>query len=373
MKNQSGTISASRIFLTPDDERRDTTLVIENGIIADIRLATKSETIDDIVILPGLINTHTHLEHSAAGILLEQNFAHKKFDSFSKWAETLAEVSESLSLEEKKKGVFEAYQRLDLGGSSVILDHRHPHVDWVGEAVGITTIINWEILGAAKDRAISSLEESKRKRSPEDWTSPHSYYAVHPDVLNGDWPSRRQAIHFLESAEEDDCFRKKSGPLQDLVRQRGGESPLSLNTINLILEKIKSLDQLLLVHANYITEEEIEVLTPYHEKITFVYCPDSHDFFRHKSFPLQKILQHGFKVTLGTDSLASNFSLSLWEAVKKTHQQYPEIELEAVLKMATIDGADALGLKGEKGFLEIGKPADMFVVRSENFLPTIRP
>src|SRR5262249_37661072 len=87
---------------------------------------------------------------------------------------------------------------------------------------------------------------------------------------------------------------------------------------------------------------------------TVVYCPRTHDFFRHGPHPFRELLARGVSVALGTDSLASNPDLSVLREVRFLHERFPDIPGETLLRMATIAGAEALGWGSEFGSLEPG-------------------
>lgn len=74
------------------------------------------------------------------------------------------------------------------------------------------------------------------------------------------------------------------------------------------------------------------------------------------------MLAAGINVCLGTDSLASNSTLSVLDEIRFLHQQYPDIPAETLLQMATLNGARALGLGRLTGSLEFGKAADLIAL-----------
>ncbi len=98
----------------------------------------------------------------------------------------------------------------------------------------------------------------------------------------------------------------------------------------------------LLVHSNYLRDNEIELIAK-HPSMSVVYCPRTHHFFGHPPHPVEKLLRAGVRVALGTDSLASNPDLSIWEEVRWLLHHRQDLNPFDVLKMATLAGAEALG------------------------------
>jgi cytosine/adenosine deaminase-related metal-dependent hydrolase len=96
-----------------------------------------------------------------------------------------------------------------------------------------------------------------------------------------------------------------------------------------------------------------------------VYCPRTHAHFREQPHPFRQLLAQGTRVALGTDSRASNPDLDLLAEARFLHQQYPEVDCAALLRMATLSGAEALGWQAQTGSLSVGKSADLIVVPIE--------
>jgi cytosine/adenosine deaminase-related metal-dependent hydrolase len=95
---------------------------------------------------------------------------------------------------------------------------------------------------------------------------------------------------------------------------------------------------------------------------TLIYCPRTHTAFGHGPHPFPQFLRRGVRVALGTDGLASNPDLSILAEARHLHRHYPDVAGDALLCMATLWGAEALGWAEETGSLEAGKSADLVVV-----------
>jgi cytosine/adenosine deaminase-related metal-dependent hydrolase len=97
--------------------------------------------------------------------------------------------------------------------------------------------------------------------------------------------------------------------------------------------------------------------------MSVVYCPRSHAYFRHSAYPLQKMLDYGVRVLLGTDSLASVPDLSLVEEMRFVLAHHPTVSPEVVYRMGTWEGAAALHLLPEGiGTIQSSSPAQFAVL-----------
>ncbi|MBI3008420.1 MAG: amidohydrolase family protein, partial [Candidatus Omnitrophica bacterium] len=169
-------------------------------------------------------------------------------------------------------------------------------------------------------------------------------------------------IHISESEEEVQFLKEGSSALRGFLEKRGalphswqpvGTTPVSyLHGINFLSPKTLG------VHLNYLTDGDISILNKINMPI--VHCPRSTRYFgRHKCHPCNP---EQFNIALGTDSLASNDSLNMLDEMKLLKETF-NIPADTILKMATINGAKALGLNDKIGTLEYGKCADIIALR----------
>lgn len=120
----------------------------------------------------------------------------------------------------------------------------------------------------------------------------------------------------------------------------------------------------LLAHVNYINDEELGALAKTNHSVVF--CPRSHRFFGHRPHRFREMLTAGINVSLGTDSLASNSSLSILDEMRFLHRQFGDLAPETILEMATVNGAKAIGWSDKIGIIEKGKEADLTAILLEN-------
>jgi cytosine/adenosine deaminase-related metal-dependent hydrolase len=197
--------------------------------------------------------------------------------------------------------------------------------------------------------------------------SPHSLYSVdRSDVAAiAALAVRRRlplTLHFLETLEEQRWFHDSAGAPARL-RSRLGLSgvPAWRGGVVEVLEACGLLEaRPLLAHVNYIDDAALARLGKRASGVVF--CPRSHRFFGHSGHRWRDMLSLGFNVCLGTDSLASNTTLSILDELRFLAGEAGGAPPALLLEMATLRGAAALGLGAQVGSLRPGKHADFVAI-----------
>jgi cytosine/adenosine deaminase-related metal-dependent hydrolase len=120
----------------------------------------------------------------------------------------------------------------------------------------------------------------------------------------------------------------------------------------------------LVAHLNELAESDFELLKEIKTKFHVVHSPRSHDYFDHRRFPFERLHSIGFNVCLGTDSLASNESLSLFAEMRAFQRREPAISPAKILEMVTVNSALALGQQNILGRIRPGFRADLMAIPS---------
>jgi cytosine/adenosine deaminase-related metal-dependent hydrolase len=167
------------------------------------------------------------------------------------------------------------------------------------------------------------------------------------------------AVHLAESLAEIELLHHQRGPyvafLKELgVWDRDGLFDSAKSVMRAIY--IRATPRLF-VHCNHLAPS---ARIPRGSAV--VYCPRTHAAFEHPPHPFRELLAHKANVVLGTDSLASNPDLDLLAEARFVHQRYPDFPGEALLRMITLSGAEALGWAVQTGSLTPGKSADLVVL-----------
>jgi cytosine/adenosine deaminase-related metal-dependent hydrolase len=120
----------------------------------------------------------------------------------------------------------------------------------------------------------------------------------------------------------------------------------------------------LIAHMNTLREEDFQLLAelPRGAGPHVVHCPGSHRYFKHPPFPCQRLHDLGVNLCLGTDSLASTDSLSLFDEMRSLRKTDPWLQPEQVLGMATVNPARALRRRGQLGQIIPGALADLIAL-----------
>ena len=116
----------------------------------------------------------------------------------------------------------------------------------------------------------------------------------------------------------------------------------------------------LLAHANYVSDADIATIAA--SRASVAYCPRTHDAFGHDPHRFRDMLRAGVNVCLGTDSLASNPSLSILDELRFLRMKCHDVAPRELLAMATLRGAAALGFADLTGSITPGKSADLVVI-----------
>jgi cytosine/adenosine deaminase-related metal-dependent hydrolase len=225
------------------------------------------------------------------------------------------------------------------------------------------------ILGDAL-RKINSLSNSRCRAA----LSPHAPYSTSPELLRLSGIVSREdnlpvAIHVAESAQEFDMFSYAQGEMFDWLKRNGRDNTdCGHGTPVQHLEKAGLLGKnLLAVHVNYLDEDDFGLLG--RRRVNVVHCPRSHAYFRHQQFPLQKLAAAGVNLCLGTDSLATvtkngkeKLSLDMFVEMRQLARTNPGLPPKTILRMATINGAKALGRAGQIGQLSKNAFADLIAI-----------
>ncbi len=316
------------------------------------------------VVLPGLVNTHTHLAMSLFRGLHDDL-------PFSEWL-----FQNILPLESRV--VDEAFVRLGTRlslyecvrfGTTTVND-MYFYADAAAEEVsraGLRGLISQVVLSAQSPecRVLGSDKKRLLERLVDRWkgsetvrvgVAPHAPYTCSDETLS--WvaaEAKRLQLsvhtHLSETQFEVDQSIKQHGltPVQRFQRLGIFDSPV------------------IAAHSIYLTDADIRIMVASGASVS--HCPDSNLKLSSGVAPVAQYLASRLRVGLGTDGAASNNSLNLFGAMnlgvklqKWVGGSNTAMVASQVLRMATIDGARALGWDSKTGSLEVGKNADFIVV-----------
>jgi cytosine/adenosine deaminase-related metal-dependent hydrolase len=231
-----------------------------------------------------------------------------------------------------------------------------------------------EVIGFSQARAESALRvvvERIKFQPPSNHLrhgiSPHAPYTVSQKLLKAlvSQACEHQlpvAMHIAESRDELEFLRDGAGAFRELLEDRSMWDPEAVPPGSRPLDYLRMLadaPRSLVIHGNYLNEEELKFLASNRERMSLVYCPRTHAFFFHPPYRLSHALEAGVRIALGTDSRASNLDLDLLAEMRFVLRTHPATDPEEVLRMGTLNGAEALGRAHDVGSITPGKIANL--------------
>jgi len=354
--------------------------------------AGKVRDMGNVAIVPGLVNAHTHLEFSDLSeplggpsaqfvdwIRLVMAFRRRVAGTAGGTGMTPAPGGTGMMPVARGRGPVEAGLReCTACGTTSLGEIAQP-----GSSLGpfqnapLEATVFLELIAPTARRVPATLESARQFMAAADVAcgcriglSPHAPYSVHPELLSAvvgisAAASVPVAMHLAESREEIELLRHGSGAFCDLFRELGvwdsGSFPPNRRPLD-YLETLAQAHRALVIHGNYLDDEEIAFLGAHAGRMAVVYCPRTHAHFGHAEHPLTKLLSAGATVALGTDSRASSPDLSLLAEMRFVARKCQSIRPDVVLQLGTILGARTLGRDQRLGSLEPGKYADLAAI-----------
>ncbi len=345
---------------------------------------------DGAAILPGLVNLHTHLEYTGLGPLPERQ-------PFWEWMPTIIRRSQEMPADFWPASASAGAERLVAAGMTCVGDvvtfgpglttaqtHNLAGVSYV-EAVGMRERERLDeqlaALSAQLDRSARLVRGSRRLRLG---LSPHTVYTLSTVALErlGDLAQNRKlplTVHLAETAEEVELSHTGQGPLAERLATKGGHDlieaggygagPALLADHCGLFEGLSNRRPAIVAHGVHLDAEEIALLAA--RDVAIALCPRSNAMLHCGEVPIQALVEHGVRIGLGTDSLASNESLDLFAEAAAAYALWqrqagaafdPRAAARRILRWLTIEGAQALGLERQLGSITVGKYADLAVI-----------
>jgi len=349
-------------------------VAIEGERIVEVGPAAETgqiEDLGDVALMPGLINAHTHLELSDAAQPIG-----KAGTPLPDWIWKVLELRNERKT--AKSPIAKGLRECIAAGVTTVADIVQPtasldefakaRVDVVAflELIGLASDRIDERVACAKQHIATPVIEGKQLTLG---LSPHAPYSVHPEVVRRvcDEVAHTSdrivpvAMHVAESHEELQLLHDGTGPFRTLLEELGawradaigrGTRPLDY------LKLLASAPRALVIHGNYLDRTELEFVAARRDRMTLVYCPRTHAYFRHSPYPLAEAIALGVNVALGTDSRASSPDLNVLAEMRFVAAEHG-IAPERVFRMATANTADALGQENDIGTITPGKLANL--------------
>ncbi len=387
-------LAADYVLPVSAEQIENGAVAIEDGVIAAV--GTQSElaqrfpvaTLEDFgqaAILPGFVNCHSHLEITALRGLLD-SVVH----DFRSWLLKLNDARAAMA----------ASDDIEMSAIAGAIEGARAGVTCFGD-IGRFGRAGLEALKAVGLRGVSFQENefsADNKTAADDFQrlkgkfaqlkeretglvktglSPHSPYTVSPALFEkiaelAVTEDVKITIHAAESADEEELMQYGTGLFADLLKKFNvaWQSP-QCSSIE-YLERVGVLRaKPLLAHCVKVSDKDIDLIAESGSAIA--HCPKSNAKFGHGYAPLEKFVNAGVCVGLGSDSVASNNTCDLLEesrfavlAARNQPRRTRFLTAKEAIDLATLGGAKALGLDKETGTLEAGKQADLAVISLTN-------
>ena len=343
------------------------------GPFAEIHATHDGEVIDlgGQVLMPGLVNAHCHLDYT----MMRRAISPQR--SFTEWIIRINALKRSLDDADYREAIAKGFAELRQWGTTTVANiESFPELLPTLPPPPIRTWWFFEMIDVrhrlAGEEIIAGTLAFFDKR-PDNWLggfglSPHAPYTASGSLyeLTAD-ASEQLAMpvmtHVAESREEWEMFRHGRGELHEFMLKLGRwmfDKQEHRTPLAHVAAHARLGPRWLLAHMNELDESDFALLAAMPQPPAVVHCPGSHRYFRHSPFPLTKLRSIGVNVCLGTDSLASTTTLSMFDEMRILSRQEPEMDPAEILKMATLNGARALGI--DAGKIAPGALADLIAL-----------
>lgn len=334
------------------------------------------QTIDlgEQALLPGLINAHCHLDYTC----LRGKIPRQK--SFTDWIRAINAEKSKLSVEEYIASINEGFAEAKRFGTTTIanltafpeLIRQLPNVPirtwWFAELIDVRS----------PDRANELVESAieSLKLAQNYGLAPHAPFTASKNLYQRCEEAGTNVLlttHLAESRAEMKMFRDASGPLYEFMKSIGrdmddcgnGRTPLELFVAAAYARPARTVRaglQWIVAHVNELMESDFQLLEKMRTNFHVVHSPRSHQYFGHSRFPFKRLHTLGLNISLGTDSLASNESLSLFAEMRAFQRSKPERSPEKIFEMITGNPAAALRQQNTLGRIRPGFRADLIAI-----------
>ena len=326
------------------------------------------------ILCPGFVNTHCHLELShMKGVIPEmtglagfiKNFISARRTFSSEQVENGIAAGENEMLENGIVAVGDI-----CNGSDTFKQKAKKNLKYYNFIEGFDFFP--ENTETELKRVNNVIEELMQIDARADYSSvPHAPYSVSEkyfQTFSKTLPDKIISIHNQESADENLMFREKNGKIIEFFISLGMNfsnwKASGKNSLESYLTFLPKANNLLLVHNTFTNSEDIKFAEAYSNNIYWATCPNANLYIENKLPDYNLFIAAGAKMTIGTDSLASNYSLSILDEQKTISNHFPELKLEMLLQWATLNGAKALGFQNELGSFEVGKKPGVLLIEN---------
>lgn len=360
-------------------------VVDDNGIIIDLLDPVKNEIPSTLpierfngILCPGFVNTHCHLELShMKGRLLQK----KGLPEF------ISEMVEKRngSKEEISNAMFQADNEMFTNGIVAVGDISNSSISSIvkkkSKIYYHTFVELFDISSDRADKVFNDGIDLQKEFSENGLIAsivPHSFYTVSDQLMklicvNTEKSKSIFSIHNQETLGENEMFEKGTGALIDKMQKltsafsnwkKSGKSSLAT-----FIERFNPKFSVQLVHNTFTGPFDLQMMLRKNSRIYWCLCINANLFIENVTPDIPMFTKEKCLVTIGTDSYASNLSLSVLDELRMIAYKYPKITMEEMLTWATINGADFLQISDKYGSFEKGKKPGINLISGIDIKP----
>lgn len=370
-------IGASNIFTGKGEILANHVITLDDGDrILDIQPLDMSDHSDVEFyygwIIPGFINAHCHLELSHMKSVLPTGTG---LIPFIRGIVTQREADEDTIQEAIAAADHEMYREgiVAVGDISNTTDSFRIKAN--SPITYYTFVEAFDLMQPADaqgafDRAYTVYEAAPGHKA----LVPHAPYSCTPELLNkinavNTGRNKTISIHNQETIHENNFFLEKTGELIDFYTSFGLTldhfNAIQRTSIHYLLQYLDADQRHLLVHNTKTTlldyKTAIDKLVP----LYWATCANANLYIENQLPDYRMFLEEDANMTIGTDSLASNWGLSVWDELNTIKKYNSYIPNETLLKWSTYNGARALGLDDKFGIIAKGRTPGLLFIDSE--------
>jgi cytosine/adenosine deaminase-related metal-dependent hydrolase len=365
----------------------DTVLITdEQGKVKDIiNVADAGEDIQklDGVLTPGFINCHCHLELShMKGLIPEETglvdfvfkvvnerhfpdeeimdaIANSENEMLASGIVAVGDIcNNTLTLSQKQKQNLAYYNFIEVSG-------------WMPGVADLRFERSMGFYNTFRQlQAPDSIPGTRGQAS----LSPHAPYSVSKELWELIAPyfeNKTVTIHNQETSFEDSLFEKGEGDFTRMYEMMKMDTsffnPTGKSSLRSYIHKLNKAKQVLLVHNTFTKEEDVLFVNSNSVNVNWCICINANLFIEKAVPPVEMLRRNNCRIVIGTDSLASNWSLSVLDELKSIAKHFPSVPLSELLQWATFNGAKALQVDDELGNFVKGKqPGVLMIEQLEN-------
>jgi cytosine/adenosine deaminase-related metal-dependent hydrolase len=345
----------------------------EDGTVdAIVPVAEAGEDIQQLegILSPGLVNAHCHLELSHMKGMIP---AHTGLQEFVKQIVALRQVEPDAIQE----AIVSAEAEMMANGIVAVGDISNTLDTLTQKARHNLAYYSFVELydldpTRASDKILAGLEIQKQFQENCVRASlvPHAPYSVTNDLwdlLSAHFGVHTISMHNQETPDENEFFKTKTGSFLGMYERTKVNldffEATGLSSLQSILPIFKKAHHGILVHNSFTSAEDIQAVHAAMANAFWCLCPNANQYIEQTMPPIELLRSQKANIVIGTDSYASNWSLSVLDELKKIQQYHPQIPLEEMLQWATINGARALQMDKHLGSFEQGKKPGVVLIK----------